>query len=135
MHPTLKPKTNLVLMVVWLTVLSMSLAFSQSKSLTVVCCGVVIGAIAGFMQFRAITKTAQQLISATTALQVRKALWGNILGKLSIYLLWIYAIALFGFAFGSQIENPLITLVAGYSAFALVREAVALPALLKLATS
>ena len=134
MHPTLKPRTNLVLLVVWLTLLSMSLAFSQSKSLTVVCCGVVIGAIAGLLQFRAITTSAQQLISATTALQVRKALWENILGKLSIYLLWFYATALFGIVLGSQVENPLINLVAGYSAFALVREAVTLPALLKLAT-
>ena len=132
MHETLKPRTSLLLLIVWLTALSVALTFAPIKPFTVVCIAVVVGGIAGVLQLRAISATAQHLVKANTAMLVRQALRSNVSGRYSIYLLWAFAVGLIVLVFSEQPENPFFTLVAGYSAFALVREAVALPALLKL---
>lgn len=134
MHGTLKPKVNLVLLVIWLAVLSISFAASQPKPVVVLFVSFFAGAVAGALQFKAVLATSPQLLAAKTAVQVRQALRSNVWGSYSIYVLWGFAALLLALAFGGKAANPLLTFTIGYSAFALVREAVALPALVKLAS-
>jgi len=123
------------LLVLWLAALVVSLVFSQPKPPAVIYIAVITGGIAGLLQSRAVVGTAQDWVAANTALQLRRVLRSTPSGKYSIYLLWLFACALVLLAFNGRPESTLVTLVAGYSAFAFVRDAVVLPALLKLAPS
>ena len=122
-------------MAIWLIVLCVSFVFAWPNAVHVVCFSGVAGAVAGFLQFRAIRATATQLVMATTAIQVRRVLRNSAPGKYSIYLLWAFGVSLIAMGLSAGFDNPLVIFLAGYSSFALAREAIALPAVLALSAS
>ena len=129
MHYSLTRRANLALAVLWLVMLSAVVIAAKGMSLAVVAgCGVA-GVIAGRLQDRALRQEKERFLKTSSAREVRAVLTSVLPGRLSIYVLWTTAAALFLtiILVGSALSWG--TPIGGYAAFALMRDLAALPAI------
>lgn len=126
MHKSLTPRNNLLLILVWAAVVIAFLFASAHPNKTLMLgVGAIFGFVAGIFQLRAIQASKDKFLTATTALEVRAAMTSSTAGRLAIYTLYLVFGILLLTAF-TQKEVVGFGLIAGYAAFALVRDCIAL---------
>ena len=132
MHSSLKPKTNIVLLVVWATLAVVSGAALTPSSMVILGVGAFLGCVVGLVQYRAMKLAGPTLIEANSLIQVRKALASSPWGKGYLYLFWSSVVVLLALGLWKFEKEILLVFLAGYSALALMRELVTLPAVFSL---
>jgi hypothetical protein len=132
MHKSLTLRANITFSLLWAGLLVAMLAMNWPQSLIPVALTFMLGVIAGGLQVRALDASAQKFREAKSAAQVRQALVSTRAGKVSVALLWAVGIGALIWAFVSSPHSPLVLWVPAYASFALARELVALPAIVRL---
>jgi hypothetical protein len=130
MHTTLKPRTNLALIVVSALLGAAALSFTRPLPLTPAAIGAFIGGVVGFLQSRSIGDARDAFRRAGTAMDVRRTLMSSTSGKLGIQIQWLGAVVLVAGAI--WIGNPLGGFIAGYAFLMAARDIVALSAVVRL---
>lgn len=122
MHTSLRPQTNMKLLVFWIGgVLAVASVVSPTPWLFF-CLGAVLGVCAGTIQLRALRESAAGLLSARTTREVRCAVTSSRSGRVYLYVFWASMVVLFVLASFLLRGRAVIGLIAGYSAFAFMRE-------------
>ena len=126
MHASLKTKTNARLIVAWTLGLCVVIAVSTPVTWITLALGCVFGLVGGTLQLNAMRVSAVQLTSATTLLEVRRALSGSPFGRAYIWAFWLSQIALLLVSVSAYGSRAIVAMIAGYLAFALSRELVSI---------
>jgi hypothetical protein len=122
MHASLRPRTNMKLLVIW-GVGAVAIAFVVSPPPWLFLgVGFALGACAGAVQLRSLRESSASLLSTRTAMDVRRVLSSSGTGRLYLYAFWGSMALMFGLAFYLLRERALAGLIAGYTAFAFARE-------------
>ena len=122
MHASLQPKTNAKLLVIW-GVVALAVALVASPTpWPFLGGGLVLGACTGVIQLRALRESAAALVATETAMEVRRILSSSRYGRLYLYAFWFSMVMLFALAFYFLRGRAFVGLLAGYSAFAFMRE-------------
>ncbi|MBW4622698.1 MAG: hypothetical protein KME17_25490 [Cyanosarcina radialis HA8281-LM2] len=122
MHTSLQPKTNIRLLVIW-SVVALSVAVVASPTPWLFLgSGMVLGACAGIIQLRALRESSRALLAAQSTIEVRRALSSSRSGRYYIYTFWFSMAVLLALAFYVFRGRAFVGLLAGYSAFAFMRE-------------
>ncbi|WP_457352337.1 hypothetical protein [Roseateles sp. P5_D6] len=132
MHKSLTPRANLLLIAGWLAVTAVAIYLGWPEARYATMLTFCIGSFAGAAQAQALSLVAEELKQTESAMQVRKTLYATKGGRLSVLLLWAVSVSALIWAFAMGVDKGLILFVASYSAFALARELVALPAVFRL---
>jgi hypothetical protein len=132
MHSSLKPKTNIVLLVVWATLAVVTGAASTPTSMVILGVGAFLGCVVGLVQHRALKLAGPELVKANSLIEVRKALSFSLWGKSYLYLFWSSVVVLLALGLWKFEKEILFVFLAGYSALAFTRELVTLPAIFSL---
>lgn len=122
MHTSLSPKTNIRLIILWAVVSVATFLFVSPTPWFFLALGGVLGAVAGFIQLRALREASAQLLQAVTMMDVRRVLRSSRWGRLYLWGFWLSMVLLFVLAFFLLHSRAIIGLIAGYTAFALIRE-------------
>ena len=126
MHKSLTPRNNLLLMLVWAVVVgAFTIVSAHPNKALMLGVGAALGLIAGVLQLRALQEGKERFLAATTALEVRAAMASSKAGRFAIFTLYGSAGLLLLTAF-MQKEVIAFGLLAGFAAFALVRDGIAL---------
>jgi hypothetical protein len=127
MHRSLSPVFNVAAIAVWaVVVVSFALAGVQANKPLLLGVGGVLGFVAGLCQLHALREEAPRFLPAKTAVEVRRAMMASRFGRYAIYLLWVSA-AILLLCVVTQPDRRLFSWLAGYAAFSLARDLVALP--------
>jgi uncharacterized membrane protein len=132
MNNSLKPKTNIVFCLVWLSVVVASWLFVRPFETRLVLVLLGLGVLAGLMQAQALSEAKAMLKASETLMDVRRAMMRSSFGKASIWLLWSTGAGLAIWNFHRSSVAGAISLLYGYAAFAFARELTALPAVFRL---
>lgn len=135
MHTSLTTRANLILILIWAGILIGMLAMNWPQPHTPITLAFALGVAAGFLQILAMKGNEHQFLEAKSAKEVRQALTSTRSGKFAIALLWVTALGMFVWAFLLAPQNPLVLWIPAYASFALARELVALPAVIRLGAS
>ena len=109
-------------MVIW-SVVAIVVAFIASPTPWLfLAVGVALGVCAGIIQLRALRESSASLLTAQTAMDVRRVLSSSRFGRLYLYALWSSLAVLFALAFYLLRGRAFVGLLAGYSTFAFTRE-------------
>jgi hypothetical protein len=130
-HTTLKPKTNIILSVVWGLAILTILYFSRPTPIIFFLLGGFLGGLGGIMQILSIKESKNAIISASSMLEVRKALASTRWGKRYIRFLWISNIGFIVLALYFQV-NLIFNVLAAYCSFCFIREIVTLKTIFEL---
>ena len=84
--------------------------------------GVALGVPAGIIQLRALRESSASLLTTESALDVRRVLSSSHAGRLYLYAFWSSMAVLSALAFCLLRGRAFVGLLAGYSAFAFMRE-------------
>ncbi len=122
MHTSLQPKTNAKLLAIWGVVAVAVAVVASPTPWPFLGSGLVLGACAGIIQLRALRESAAALVATQTAMEVRRVLSSSRSGRLYLYVFWFSVVALFALAFYFLRGRAFVGLLAGYSAFAFMRE-------------
>jgi membrane protease YdiL (CAAX protease family) len=126
MHKSLTLRNNLLIILVWAAVVSAFIfASAHPNKPLMLGVGAFFGVVAGIFQLRAIQESKDKFLTAKTALEVRAAMTSSTAGRLALYTLYLVFVILLLTAF-SQKEVIGFGLIAGYAAFALARDCIAL---------
>lgn len=141
MHVSLRVSTNIALLVAWLAVAVTIFVASSGAALLLIVPAALLGCGAGALQAAALRDGAP-FVSARTALEVSAAFRGNRWGLAYLALFWTAQLAFLAAATWIALGAPstsgwrvtwfAASLGSLYSGFAFAREAMALPALIKL---
>ena len=132
MHTSLKPRTNVILLVVW-GVLAVSFVASLSPvPWFVVGFSALLGGAAGMVQARSLRSARAKLVAANSLMGVRKVLSSTVWGRRYIILFWCSQALLLVLSVLKFSEGALLLFPALYFGFAFVRELVSLPATFEL---
>lgn len=132
MHATLKPKTNVILLILW-GALAVLLAASLSPvPWFLFGLSALLGGTAGLVQARSLRSAEAELVAANSLMGVRNALSSSPWGKRYIILFWcsqaiLLVLSVWKFSEGTPLLFPAL-----YFGFAFVRELVSLPATFEL---
>jgi len=125
LHPTLKPTTNIVLILVWGVAVVMLLTILDTWPIYILVSGSALGLIGGLMQIQSFKESKQSFQEAKTMIEVRNSLKNTKWGKRYLYFLWTGNALLVVIAFLTA-NNPLLSILAGYFLLMFVREIVTL---------
>ena len=126
MHPSLQPKANKKLLLIWGLVASTVGFVASPVPRIFLAVGSALGVFAGVIQLRALRESASALLAAQTLIEVRRALKLSRNGRRYLFVFWTSMIVLLVMAFGLRGSHAPVALLAGYSAFAFMREALTL---------
>ena len=124
-HSSLKFSTNIILILVWGAAVALLLSVLETLPIVILTAGSAFGFIGGLMQLFSFKESTQSFKSASTMLEVRKALKNTKWGRRYLYFLWISNITLVLISFLAT-NNPLINILVGYFLLMFVREIVTL---------
>lgn len=122
MHTSLSPKTNIRLIMLWAVISIAAFLFACPTPWVFLILGATLGALTGFIQLLALRQASAQLLQAVTMMDVRQALRSSRWGRYYLWGFWLSIVLLFVLAFFLLHSRAIIGLIAGYSAFALIRE-------------
>jgi hypothetical protein len=126
MHKSLAPSSNIILVAVWLAIVVAGLLLPAVPSrLLVIVVGVGLGVITGILQLRAMEEKKELFFAAASALDVRSAMRASSAGRFAIYGVWVAGAVVLAISLSQQ-EGLLLRVLAGYAAFALARDVIAL---------
>jgi hypothetical protein len=129
-HPSLSPRTNLLLVIIWAAaVVSLLLIIQPRLPFTMVFAGGLLGVVAGVLQHLSISQSPGGFITASSLMGVRRAFTSNPWGRK--YIAWLYFCKLIFIVIAFVlIRCPLYRVIFGYlAAYAslmLVRDSVTL---------
>jgi len=122
MHTSLSPKTNIRLIILWAVISTATFLFASPSPWFFFVSGAVLGAVTGLIQLLALRQASAPLLQTVTMMEVRRALRSSRWGRLYLWGFWLSMVLLFILAFFLLHSRAIIGLIAGYSAFALIRE-------------
>ena len=132
-HFTLKPSTNIIMILLW-GILAVCATFtSRPYSYPVVFVGLIFGVLAGLMQSLAFAESKGAFLNTRTMIDVRNKLKKTKWGKRYIPFLWIGNISLVAVALLIGKGNLLLEIMAGYLSLMFVRELITLKPTFELA--
>jgi len=108
------------------------IALAGSKFLLTLGTSILIGAVAGYLQHRAVQAISQELAGAATAKDVRRALLSTGWGRRYIQLLWVGFALIFIVAFITTGRAFPACWIGGLTGLWLVRDAMTYPDIAKL---
>jgi uncharacterized membrane protein (Fun14 family) len=120
--PFVPSKTNIRVIILWAVISVATFLFASPTPWFFFALGAVLGAVTGFIQLWAMRQASAQLMQAVTMMDVRRALRSSGWGTLYLWGFWLSMALLFVLAFFLLHSRAIIGLIAGYSAFALIRE-------------
>ena len=126
MHASLKTKTNVRLLAAWAIALILVVAISTPATWGTVALGGALGLIGGTLQLNAMRVSAVQLIAATTLMEVRRGFSSSTFGRAYLFLFWATQITLLIASVLIYRSRVFVAVVAGYLAFAVIRELVSI---------
>ncbi|MEZ4297989.1 MAG: hypothetical protein R3B70_23735 [Polyangiaceae bacterium] len=129
MHSSLRPGTNVALVVVWGAVLLAGMRGLDGVLWPCVALGAALGAGGGLLQRRALGEAAKELVHARTTMEVRSALAGSRWGRWYFRGFWVGIAAILGGSVLLLRERFWAGAVVGYASLALVRDVLTLPCL------
>lgn len=124
-HPTLNPKVNMLLIVVW-GVLACGIYIKNESTWFLPLIGLVLGSVGGGMQFLSLKEGKKAFKKAKSMLEIRAVLAKTLWGKRYLYFHWISFVLWFGLVIALRTEiftNALIV----YFSYMFARELVTLP--------
>ncbi len=130
-HISLRPATNIILIIVWA---SLAILFSSKFNplpLPVLVAGAIFGVAGGIMQVLGIREGRHKFRNVKTALDVRQQLKTTEWGKRYLYSLWTSSIAIFLISLSAR--QPLNALFAGYCTMCFFRDVITLKSAFELA--
>lgn len=130
MHATLKPRLNIVLIIIWAIIATILSCFGGTVPYFTLMIGGILGVLAGNLQLRAIRSSVASLHQANTAMDVRRVLISTLHGKRAIQLQWVGAASLV--VAGIITKDPLRAPIVGYFAFMCIRDICAFPGVITL---
>jgi hypothetical protein len=136
MHATLRPRTNYVLLGVYVVVGALVVWFTPQPLLGLpAAVGAGVGLLCGVCQLKAIRERTTELLAAKSALEVRATLMSSTWGAAAIRLQWCGTVAVVAVAFA--VFRPSVVelgagVILGYLCLAALRDIVALPAVFRL---
>ena len=86
---TLKPSTNIVMILLWGFLACFAAFISTPQSFLVVVVGLIFGILGGVMQWLAFAESKEKFLNASTMLEVRKKLKETKWGKRYVPFLWL----------------------------------------------
>lgn len=122
MHTTLQPKTNMRLLAIWGVVAVVVAVVASPTPWPFLGVGVALGVCAGIIQLRALRESSASLLTARTAMDVRRVLSSSRSGRFCLYALWGSMAVIVALSFYLLRGRAFVGLFAGYSAFAFARE-------------
>ncbi len=126
MHSSLQPRTNIKLLVIWGVVAFVVAFLSSPTPWPFLGVGVALGGCAGVIQLRSLRESSASLLTAQTAMDVRRILSSSRTGRLYVYAFWGSMVVLCALAFYLLRGREFVGLLVGYSAFAFTREVLTL---------
>jgi len=132
MHPTLTPAGNVLLASLW-AVAAAVLVFLYPELMPIAVAGLVLGAVAGVLQGRAVDAHPETFAAAANARQIRETLLSTRSGKAAIVIQWCSVAILLAMSLMLSRQRYLAGVISGYAAFMFLRELVALPSVRRLA--
>lgn len=133
MHNTLKPSTNIVMILLWGALAGFATFISAPHSFLVVIVGLILGVSGGVMQWLAFTESKEKFLTASTMLEVRKELKETKWGKRYIPFLWLGNLVIVVLVVIIGKGNLFILIMAGYFSLMFARELVTLKPTFELA--
>ena len=125
MHTSLQPKTNIMLLALWGAIIIAVITLASAPWLFLGL-GVLFGVCAGVVQSLAIRRASQIMLATNTMMEVRRALSSSGWGRFYLYLFWFSMVVISALTFSLLKERAIVGLLAGYSAFAFIREMITL---------
>jgi len=132
MHFSLSRWFNVVVTILWATLLVAFLRATRPFPLVELVAGALLGLIAGHLQDRAISAKPSDFLAARSALGVRRALFGVPAGKWSVILMWVNSVGLLIWAMAFAPDMFIGAWLSGVAAFRLTRELAAFPGVVRL---
>ena len=133
MHGTLTARTNALLIAGTGILVACVILLAEPTPILALVIGAACGVVVGVLQSRGIAEAEARFRTATTALDVRRALMSTAAGKWAVGLQWACVAALVVTALSQG--NAVASLIGGYSAFMCAREAATLRAVVQLGTT
>lgn len=134
MHASLKPRTNLRLLAVWLLSAIVMSVLAKSTPWILLASGVILGAIGGGVQLRVFRQAPDALLASNTLMDVRRAMTSTSAGRLYFYVLWASVLLLLALSIYLLGKDFPPGWAAGYCALGFTRELVTLRGVLELAS-
>lgn len=133
-HTTLRPTTNIILIIVWGVIVVMLLKVSKQWPIYILVLGSTLGLIGGLMQIQSFKESKQSLREAGSLIDVRKSLKNTKWGKRYLYFLWAGNAFLIAIAFLTT-NNPWLSILVGYFMLMFIREIVTLKPTMELSNA
>ena len=133
LHSTLKPSTNIVMILLWGIFAVLTAVISRPYSYPAVFVGLVFGVFCGIMQSLAFSEPKSGFLNASTMIDVRKKLKNTKWGKRYIPFLYIGNIIIVVVVVTQQKGNLIFEIMAGYFSLMFVRELITLKPTFQLA--
>ncbi len=124
-HFTLKIRSNIIFIVLWIAGIMISLFISQPKPLITILVGILFGLPCGILQRRGLSENTDAFLAAGTALDVREVMANSKSGKRALQIQWLGAGAILILS-AIQPANPILSALSGYCALMLVRDVITL---------
>jgi hypothetical protein len=130
-HSTLRPSTNVILIIIWaaFAIFSSSKFNSPPLALIVIC--LIFGGLGGYMQVLSIKEGREKFLDARSMLEVRAQLKKTKWGKRYIYYLWSISVIILIMSIFAG--NPLWAWLTGYFAMMFIRDVITLKSTFELA--
>jgi hypothetical protein len=124
MHTSLAIRTNAVLLALYAAALIACIWSAGAHGLAFLAPFSICGAVAGWLQSRVLRAMPQRFISASSALEIRRALWSAREGKLAIVLSWAAGAGCLALLLGEPSGIGFPMGLASYVSFGFARELV-----------
>jgi len=125
LHPTLRPKFNLLLVCVELIIAAILLMTIKPAPISFACLGILAGIFGGIFQWSSFNESGDLFLNAGTMIEVRKALNNTKWGKVYLCYFWIFNIGMFLLATYLK-SNAFLNFFTAYFSFAFARDIVTL---------
>ncbi len=132
MHFTLTPRFNLLLLFAYSVVLVGVIALAGGKFLPTLITSILLGVALGYLQRLTMQSTPQELATAATAMEVRRALLTAGWGRRYVQLLWLGFVVIFLVALVTSGRAFPACWIGGLAGLWLVRDAMTYPEIVKL---
>src|SRR5512146_2225878 len=124
MDSSLKPRTNIVVCVLWAALVSVGLLFVRPLPTYSFLVAAALGILAGTLQSKCLHTAKAQFETTNNMLDVRKVMMSSWRGKLSIWLLWFTFAGLLLLHLPSLTPMSILAVASGTAAFQLCRDLV-----------
>jgi hypothetical protein len=127
MHATLTSKNNLRLLLIWVLACGVTGVFFMRPMLWLFfLLGTTLGSLAGYLQLIALRQSGRQLVTADSAVSVRRALQTSPWGRMYLVVFWVGNLTIILLSLVVYQREMIAGWVAGYCSFALLRELITL---------